>query len=53
VSDVDISSIRLEARSPRQGGHTNTKKRHHEHGCDKHRGRHDHGELKVKFRRTT
>jgi Tol biopolymer transport system component/flagellar hook assembly protein FlgD/subtilase family serine protease len=51
ASDVDISSIRLEGTVPAVAWPHEKGKHHHEHGCERDHERHDHSELKVKFRR--
>ncbi|MEK6744612.1 MAG: CARDB domain-containing protein [Nitrospirota bacterium] len=52
ASDVDISSIRLEGTVPVVMWPHEKKKKHHEHGCGDDHREHEHGELKVKFRRS-
>jgi len=52
ASDVDISSIRLEGTVPVVAWPYEHKKRHHDHGCDDDHREHEHGEIKVKFRRS-
>ena len=52
AEDVDISSIRLEGTVPAVTWPHEKKKKHHEHGCDDDHREHEHGELKVKFRRS-
>ena len=52
ASDVDISSIRLEGTVPAVAWPREINKHHHEQGCDRDHGSHDHSELKVKFRRS-
>jgi hypothetical protein len=52
ASDVDISSIRLEGIVPAVVWPHEKKKKHHKHGCDDDHREHEHGELKVKFRRS-
>ena len=52
TEDVDISSIRLEGTVPAVAWPHEKKKRHHDHGCDHDHREHEHGELKVKFRRS-
>jgi large repetitive protein len=52
ASDVDISSIRLEGIVPAMAWPHEINKHHHEHGCEHDHARHDHSELKVKFRRS-
>jgi flagellar hook assembly protein FlgD/Tol biopolymer transport system component len=52
AEDVDISSIRLEGIVPAVAWPHEKGKRHHEHGCEHDHDRHDHSELKVKFRRS-
>ena len=52
AEDVDISSIRLEGTVPSVMWPHERKKHHHDHGCDDDHREHEHGELKVKFRRS-
>jgi hypothetical protein len=52
ASDVDISSIRLEGTVPAEPRPYELKKHHHDHGCDIDPGKHDHGTIKVKFKRS-
>ena len=52
ASDVDISSIRLEGEVRAVAWPYEHKKRHHDHGCGDDRVEHDHGEIKVKFKRS-
>ena len=52
ASDVDLSSIRLEGTVPAVAWPHEKKKRRHEHGCEHDHERHEHSELKVKFRRS-
>jgi hypothetical protein len=52
VSDVDISSIRLEGTVPAVAWPHEKGRRNHEHGCEHDHQRHEHSVLKVKFRRS-
>jgi len=52
ASDVDISSIRLEGTVRVVMWPHESKKHHHEHGCKDDHREHEHGGLKVKFRRS-